>query len=71
MSNFVYNNSSVCKKVFKFLLGGRILNENLNTKEWKELYKHQIQSCIYSETPFMMVITVLLNKIMPIALSQQ
>jgi len=27
MNNIAYNNSSVCQKVFKFLLGGKILNE--------------------------------------------
>ena len=30
VNNIVFNKSSLCKKVFKFLLGGRTLNENHN-----------------------------------------
>ena len=46
MNNFVYNNSSVCKKVFKFLFNGR--TDNCNLKEWKEMYKCQIKKGNYT-----------------------
>jgi len=62
----------VCsKKVFIFLLGGRTLNEIHNTREWMEFYNCQIKRGDYSETPFLVAIVATLNKIMPIALSQQ
>ena len=59
------------KKVFKFLLGGRTLNENHNTKEWMEFYNCQIKLGDFSETPLLVATTAILNKIMPIALCQQ
>ena len=61
----------MCQKVFKFLLGGRTLNENINSREWVEFYNCQIKPGDYSETPFLVATAALLNKIMPIALSQQ
>jgi len=67
----VYNNSSVCKEVFKLLLGVRTLNENHNTREWMEFYNCQIKPGDFSETPFLVATAAILNKIMPIALSQQ
>ena len=69
MNNFVYNNSSVCKKVFKFLLGGR--TENCNSREWKEMYNCQIKKGNYTDSPFLVVTAALLNEIMPIAIGQQ
>jgi len=71
VNNIVYNNSSVCKEVFKFVLGGRTLNENHNTREWIKFYNCQIKHGDYSETPFLVATATILNKIMPIALSQQ
>jgi len=53
MNNIVYNNSSVCKEVLKFLLGGRTLNEKHNTWEWMEFYICQIKPGDYSETPIL------------------
>ena len=61
----------MCQKVFKFLLGGRILNENHNTREWMEFYNCQIKPGDFSETPFLVATTAIHNKIKPIALSQQ
>ena len=60
-----------CKEVFKFLLGGRTLNENQNTREWMEFYNCQIKPGDYSENPFLVATAAILNIIMPIALSQQ
>jgi len=37
VNNIVFNKSSLCKKVFKFLLGGRTLNKNHNTREWNSI----------------------------------
>ena len=71
MNNIVYNNSSVCKEVFKFLLGGRTLNENHNTREWMEFCNCQIKPGDYSKPPFLVVTAAILKKIIPIALSQQ
>ena len=68
-NNNVFNNSSVCKKVFKFLLGGR--KHNSNSREWVELCKCQTQNGTYTELPFLVVTAALLNKIMPIAIGQQ
>ena len=36
IENNVYVDSSVCEKVFNFLLGGRSINNS--TKEWKDLF---------------------------------
>jgi len=71
VNNIVYNNSSVCKEVFKFLLGGRTLNENHNTRKWMEFYNCQTKPGDFSETLFLVATAAILNKIMPIALSQQ
>ena len=71
MNNIVYNNFSVCQKVFKFLFGRRTLNENHNTKEWVEFYNCQIKPGDYSETSFLVATVAILNKIILIALSQQ
>jgi len=69
--NIVYNNSSLCKNLFKFLLGGRTLNENYNIWEWTEFYNCQIKPGDYSETPFLVATAAILNIIMSIAFSQQ
>ena len=37
IENNVYVDSSVCEKVFNFLLGGRRIN--ISTREWKDLFK--------------------------------
>ena len=65
----MYNNSSVCEKVFKFLLGGRSINNS--TGEWKNLLKCQLESGTYSDTPFLVVTAALLQAVMPIAIGQQ
>ena len=49
----MYVDSSVCEKVFNFLLGGR--NINNSTWEWKDLFKYQMKSGAYSDTPFLVV----------------
>jgi len=50
VNNIVYNNSSVCQKLFKFLFEGRTLNENHNSREWMKFYNCQIKPGDYSET---------------------
>jgi len=46
IENNVYIDSSVCKKVFNFLLGGRSINNS--TREWKDLFRCQMKSGTYS-----------------------
>jgi len=65
----VYVDSSVCEKVFNFLLGDRSINNS--TKEWKVLFKCQMKSGAYSDTPFLVVTEALLPSIIPIAIGQQ
>jgi hypothetical protein len=67
--NNVYVDSSVCEKVFNFLLGGRSINNS--TREWKDLLKCQMKSGAYSDTPFLVVTAALLQSIIPIAIGQQ
>jgi len=69
IENDVYVNSYVCKKVFNFFLGGR--NINNSTREWKDLFKWQMKSGAYSDTPYLVVIATLLQSIIPIAIGQQ
>ena len=69
IENNVYVDSSVCKKVFNFLLGGRSINSS--TREWKDLFKCQIKSGAYPDTPFLVVTAALLQLIIPIAIGQQ
>jgi len=60
----------VCvKKVFNFLLRGRSINNS--TREWKDLFKCQMKSGAYSDTPFLVVTAALLQSIIPIAIGQQ
>ena len=60
----------VCvKKCFNFLLGGRSINNS--TREWKDLFKCQMKSGAYSDTPFLVVTAALLKSIIPIAIGQQ
>ena len=65
----VYVDFSVCEKVFNFLLGGRSINNS--TREWKDLFKCQMKSGAYSDTPFLVVTAALLQSIIPIAIDQQ
>ena len=69
IENNVYIDSNVCEKVFNFLLGGRSINNS--TREWKDLFKCQMKSGAYSDTPFLMVTAALLQSIIPIAIGQQ
>jgi len=69
IENNVYVDSSVCKKVFNFLLGGRSINNS--TREWEDLFKCQMKSGAYSDTPFLVVTAALLQSIIPIAIGQQ
>jgi len=69
LKNNVYVDSSVCEKVFNFLLGGRSINNS--TREWKDLFKCQMISGAYSDTPFLVVTATLLQSIIPIAIGQQ
>ena len=69
IENNVYANSSVCEKVFNFLLGGRSIN--YSTREWKDLLECQMKSGTYSDTPFLVVTAALLQSIIPIAIGQQ
>ena len=66
IENNVYIDSSVCEKVFNFLLGGRSINNS--TREWEDLFKCQMKSGAYSDTPFLVVTAALLQSIIPIAL---
>ena len=67
--NNVYVDSSVCEKVFNFLLGGRSINNS--SREWKDLFKCQMKSGAYSDTPFLVITAALLQSIVPIAIGQQ
>ncbi|KAG4104979.1 hypothetical protein H8356DRAFT_1418955 [Neocallimastix lanati (nom. inval.)] len=69
IENNVYVDSSMCKKVFNFLLGGRSINNS--TREWKDLHKCQMKSGAYSDTPFLVVTAAFLQSIIPIAIGQQ
>jgi len=55
--------------VFNFLLGGRSINNS--TREWKDLFKCQMKSGAYSDTPLLVVTAALLQSIIPIAIGQQ
>ena len=63
----MYVDSSVCEKVFNFLLGGRSINNSTR----KDLFKCQMKSGAYSDTPFLVVTAALLQSIIPIAIGQQ
>ena len=65
----MYVDSSVCKKVLNFLLGGRSINNS--TREWKDIFKCQMKSGAYSDTPILVVTAALLQSIIPIAIGQQ
>ena len=65
----MYVDSSVCEKVFNFLLGGRSIYNS--TRDWKDLFKCQMKSGAYSDTPFLVVTAALLQSIIPIAIGQQ
>ena len=69
IENNVHVDSSVCEKVLNFLLGGRSINNS--TREWKNLFKCQLKSGAYSDTPFFVVTAALLQSITPIAIGQQ
>jgi len=69
IENNVYVDSSVCEKVFNFLHGGRSINNS--RREWKDLFKCQMKSGAYSDTPFLVVTEALLQLIIPIAIGQQ
>jgi len=69
IENNVYVDSSVCEKVFNFLLGGRSINNS--TREWKDLFKCQMKSGAYSDTPFLVITAALLQSIIPIAIGLQ
>jgi len=69
IENNVYVDSSVYGKVFNFLLGGQSINNS--TREWKDLFKCQMKSGAYSDTPFLVVTAALLQSIIPIAIGQQ
>jgi len=69
IENNVYVDSSVCEKVYNFLLGGRSINNS--TREWKDLFTCQMKSDAYSDTSFLVVIEALLQSIIPIAIGQQ
>ena len=40
-------------------------------QEWKDLFKYQMKSGAYSDTPFLVVTAALLQSIIPIAIGQQ
>ena len=62
LKNNVYVDSSVCEKVFNFLLGGRSINKS--TREWKDLILsirwNQVLTLIL---PFLVVTATLLQSI--------
>ena len=68
IENNMYIDSSVCEKMFNFLLGGRSINNS--TREWKDLFKCQMKSGAYSDTPFLVVTAALLQSIIPIAIDK-
>ena len=68
IENNVYADSSVCERVSNFLLGGRSINNS--TREWKNLFKCQMKSGAYSDTPFLVVTEALFTEIMPQASAQ-
>ena len=55
--------------MFNFLLGGRSISNS--TREWEDLFKCQMKSGAYSDTPFLVVTAVLHQSIIPIAIGQQ
>ena len=57
----MYVDSSVCEKMFNFLLGGRSINNSI--REWKDLFKCQMKSGADSDTPFLVVTAALLNRL--------
>ena len=61
IENNVYVDSSVCEKVFNFLLGGRSINNS--TREWKDLFKCQMKSGAYSDTPFLVLLRHFFNRL--------
>ena len=65
IENNVYVDSSVCKKVFNFLLGGRSINNSI--REWKDLFKCQMKLGAYSYTPSLVVTMAFFQSIIPIA----
>jgi len=69
IENNVYIDSNVCEKVFNFLLGGRSINNSI--REWEDLFKCQMKSGAYSDTPFLVVTAALLQSIIPISIGQQ
>jgi len=69
IENNVYIDFSVSEKVLNFLLGDRSINNS--TREWKDLFKCQMKSGAYSDTPFLVVTAALLQSIIPIAIGQQ
>ena len=58
----------VCEKVFNFLLGGRSISNS--TREWEDLFKCQMKSGAYSDTPFLVVTAALPQSIIHIAIVQ-
>ena len=54
IENNVYIDSSVCEKVFNFLLGGRSINNS--TREWKDLFKCQMKSGNFSNRLYLMLL---------------
>ena len=69
IENNVFVDSSVCKEVFNLLLGGRSINNS--TREWKNLFKCQMKSGAYSDTPFLVDTMALFQSIIPNAIDQQ
>ena len=67
--NNVYVDSSVCEKVFNFLLGGRSINNS--SREWKDLFKCQMKSGAYSDTPFLVITAALPQSIISFVIGQQ
>ncbi|KAG4104954.1 hypothetical protein H8356DRAFT_1337674 [Neocallimastix lanati (nom. inval.)] len=48
-----------------------VKNINNSTREWKDLFKCQMKSGVYSDTPFLVVTVALLQSIIPIVIGQQ
>ena len=68
IENNVHVDSSVCENLFNFLLGGSSINNS--TREWKDLFKCQMKSGTYSDTPFLVITAALLQSITPSAIDQ-
>ncbi len=65
-----HSNELEWRRVYYFLLGGRVNYHDLGSVEWRNLCKAQIKPSTFSDVPLMVRTAALLNKIMPVASGQ-